>query len=83
LETEKWKIRYVIVDTKNWLPGGKDVLVSPAWIEKITWSNNLIYFDLQKETLKNSPAYNSEEPLDGEFELELFKYYGYQRSKNK
>jgi hypothetical protein len=29
-----WRIRYVVVDTGNWLPGRK-VLISPGWVEKV------------------------------------------------
>lgn len=83
VDSDNWKIRYLIIDTRNWLPGGKDVLISPAWIERIKWSNNLVYIDLKKEAIKNSPEYNSNEPLDDQFELRLFKYYGRQRIQNR
>ncbi|MEJ2545772.1 MAG: PRC-barrel domain-containing protein [Calditrichaceae bacterium] len=81
VETDNWKIRYMIIDTHNWLPGSKDVLISPAWIEKIKWNNNLVYVDLNKEAIKNSPDYDPDKPIDDEFELKLFKYYGRQYSK--
>jgi sporulation protein YlmC with PRC-barrel domain len=82
IETESWKIRYLIVDTRNWLPGGKDVLISPAWIEKIKWNKNRVYIDLKKGVIENSPPYDPEAPIDDQFELKLFKYYGRQRSEN-
>ncbi|PIR25273.1 MAG: photosystem reaction center subunit H [Deltaproteobacteria bacterium CG_4_10_14_0_2_um_filter_43_8] len=34
VEDDNWRIRYIVVDTRNWLPG-KKVLIAPAWIEKI------------------------------------------------
>jgi uncharacterized protein YrrD len=82
VETENWKIRYLIIDTRNWLPGGKDILISPAWIEKIKWSSNLVFIDLKKKSLKESPPYDADKPLDDKFELKLFKYYGQQRLQN-
>lgn len=83
LETETWKIRYLVVDTRNWLPGGKNVLISPAWIERIKWNNNMVYIDLRKEVIENSPSYDPDTTLNDHFELKLFKYYGRQRSQNK
>lgn len=81
IETASWKIRYLIIDTRNWLYKGTDVLISPTWIEKIRWSEQLIYVDFNKEVVQNSPAYNPEKPLGDDLELKLNKYYGHQRSK--
>jgi len=78
VETNTWKVRYLLVDTRNWITRGKKILMSPAWIEKIWWSGNLVSIDLKKETIVHSPAYNSEDPLDDELELKLFEYYVHQ-----
>jgi hypothetical protein len=37
LEDDSWTIRYLAIDTRNWLPG-KKVLVSPQWISLIDWA---------------------------------------------
>ncbi len=37
IDDETWAIRYLIVDTHNWWPG-KKVLVSPQWIERVSWN---------------------------------------------
>jgi hypothetical protein len=36
VEEQPWVIRYIVVDTKNVLPGRK-VLVSPGWIDSVDW----------------------------------------------
>ena len=36
IDDETWAIRYLIIDTQNWWPG-KKVLVSPQWIERVSW----------------------------------------------
>ena len=36
IDDETWAIRYLIIDTRNWWPG-KKVLVSPQWIERVSW----------------------------------------------
>jgi hypothetical protein len=75
LEDEKWVIRYMVVDTRNWLPG-KKVLVSPHWIKDIRWTQTKVYVDLSKEAVKNSPEYDPSEPVNREYELRLYDYYG-------
>jgi hypothetical protein len=76
LEGNTWKLRYLIVDTRNWLTGGKKILLSPAWIEKINWSSNLVAIDLSKSSIIESPSYDPNKPLDNRFEMKLYKYYG-------
>jgi hypothetical protein len=76
LEGNTWKLRYLIVDTRNWLTGGKKILLSPTWIEKVNWSSNLMAIDLSKDSIIKSPTYDPDEPLDNQFEIQLYKYYG-------
>jgi hypothetical protein len=70
-----WLIRYLIIDTRNWLPGRK-VLISPAWIDTVDWSRQAVSVKHKKETIKNSPEYNPEEPINLGYELRLYDYYG-------
>ena len=42
IDNEAWAIRYIEVATRNWLPG-KKVLVSPAWIERVSWPESKVY----------------------------------------
>jgi hypothetical protein len=37
-----WAIRYLVVDTHNWWPG-KRVLVSPQWIENVSWGERKVF----------------------------------------
>jgi hypothetical protein len=54
LSDETWDIQYVVVDTRNWLPG-KKVLVAPKWVEAISWPTSKVHVDLLRETVENSP----------------------------
>ncbi|MDY7108425.1 MAG: PRC-barrel domain-containing protein [Planctomycetota bacterium] len=38
LDDAGWVVRYLVVDTRNWLPGRK-VLVAPLWSENIDWED--------------------------------------------
>jgi len=42
MDDETWAIRYIEVATRNWWPG-KKVLVSPAWIQKVSWAESNVY----------------------------------------
>lgn len=74
VDGETWKIQYILVDTGNWLPGRK-VILSPQWIQKIDWSDTFIQVDLNKETIRNSPEYDPNAPLDEAYQKQLFEYY--------
>jgi hypothetical protein len=75
-EDEKsWNIRYIVLDTRNWLPG-KKVLISPQWAKEISWTFKKIFVDLLKEIIKNSPEYDPSEPVNREYENILYDYYG-------
>ena len=43
VDDETWAIRYMVIDTRNWLPGRK-VLVAPQWIESATWPPNRLRY---------------------------------------
>ena len=70
-----WAIDYLIIDTRNWLPGGQKVLISPKSVTEIDWAENKVFVDLNEEVIKNSPSFtldthdgsiameNEEEPL--------------------
>jgi hypothetical protein len=61
IDDEYWLIRYLIVDTGNWLPG-KKVMVSPDHISAIRWQTATIYARVDRESIEHSPAYNPEQP---------------------
>ncbi|MDP3150840.1 MAG: PRC-barrel domain-containing protein [Ignavibacteria bacterium] len=75
VDDEKWNIRYMIVDTTNWLPGRK-VLILPRWIKRIDWAESKVYVNLSLESIKNSPEFDPSQPVDKIAERELFDHYG-------
>jgi hypothetical protein len=74
IDDETWAIRYLIIDTRNWLPG-KKVLVSPLWIERISWHESIAFINLPRETIKQSPEYTEEFLLSRDYETELHRHY--------
>ena len=77
IDDETWAIRYLIIDTRNWWPG-KKVLISPRWIERVSWSESKVFVNLSRATIKQSPEYTEESPLNREYEAELHRHYNRQ-----
>ena len=55
LEESSWQIRYLVVDTSNWL-GGKWVAVSPSSVTRIDWSNREVFVSLTRAQIRDSPS---------------------------
>lgn len=75
IDDETWAIRYLEVDTRNWWPG-KKVLVSPAWIDTVSWPDSKVYVNLSRQTIKSGPEYIESMPITREFEKKLYDHYG-------
>ena len=76
LEDETWDIRYLVIDTRSWFPGGKKVLLAPGWIERIEWVDSRVRVSMTKAEIKESPEYLPSEPVNREYEARLYDYYG-------
>ncbi len=75
VDDETWVIRYVVVDTRNLLPGRK-VLIAPKWVDSVNWGGQTMHIDLPKERIKNGPTYDPTAPVNREIEARLYDYYG-------
>jgi hypothetical protein len=69
-----WRIRYIVADTSNWLPG-KHVLVPTQWLSEIHWHRQHIHVELDRETVRRAPEYDSDQPITREYEERLFQFY--------
>ena len=58
LGEESWRIRYLLVDTSNWI-GGKLVLVSTDVVETIDREAGKLRVSDSREDIRNSPTYDS------------------------
>lgn len=74
IEDETWAIHYMIVDTRNWLPG-KKVIVSPTWIKTINWDDSTVQIDLSQKMIEHSPEFDPSMPVDRAYEEKLFEHY--------
>lgn len=78
IDDRTWDIRYLVVTTRNWLPG-KKVLIAPPWIENVNWEEARVHVRLTRAAIKGSPVYNPSEPLSSEYTSHLHDYYGQPR----
>jgi uncharacterized protein YrrD len=74
-DPEDWVIRYVVIDTRNWLPGRK-VLVATDWLASVQWSEQRITVDLTRDQVKASPEYDPSITLDRQFQEQLYRHHG-------
>jgi len=78
VDEEGWLIRYLLIDTRNILPG-KDVLIAPEWITRISWDSKEIYVNKSKKEIKEAPEYREERSdylVDKNYEEKLHDHYG-------
>jgi hypothetical protein len=75
VDDKDWAIRYIEVATRDWLPG-KKVLLSPEWIDRVSWADTNVYVGLSKQAIKSAPEYLVSRPLTRAFETELHDHYG-------
>jgi sporulation protein YlmC with PRC-barrel domain len=75
VDDEDWAIRFLVADTRNWLPG-KKVILSPRWIKRVQWDDSSVHFDLTRESVKNSLEFNPSKPISRDYEAFLLEHFG-------
>jgi hypothetical protein len=78
VDDSTWSIRYLIVNTSNWWIGHQ-VLVSPEWIEKISWSDSTVTIDLERKTIQDAPTFDGHSFPDRDAEALIYAHYGQPR----
>jgi len=51
------------------------VLVSPQWIERVSWSEAKLFVSLSREDIKQSPEYTEDTLLTRDYETGLHRHY--------
>ena len=70
-DDQSWAIRYLVIDTRNWWPGGKRVLIGTHWIERIEWAEKTVRVTLTREQVMHAPPYEEGEPISRAYEQRL------------
>jgi hypothetical protein len=74
VDDRTWPIRYLVVDTRNWLPGRK-VVIAPAWIKSVSWDDSRVYVDLLRGEVETAPEYDPSTPMERALESRLYGHY--------
>ena len=70
-----WSIRYLVVNTGNWLFERK-VLIPHAALGITDWKLRTFQVNLTVEQVRNSPNIETEKTVTRQHEIELFDHYG-------
>lgn len=82
VDDKNWVVRYLVVDTRDWLPG-KKVLIAPEWLDRISWNEKKVYVNLTREEIKNAPEYDKNKAISRKYEKDLYDYYQKDKYWNK
>jgi hypothetical protein len=74
LDDADWSIQYLVVDTRNWWPG-KTVLISPRSVKEIDWTDNVVNLSVDRQKIKDSPAYDASTKIDRAYEKHFHNHY--------
>ncbi len=75
VEAENWRLAYVIVDTRNWLPGGRKVVLKPDWFDGFDHIAREARSFLRAESIRTAPEYQPEISIDLAYEDALLRHY--------
>jgi hypothetical protein len=74
IDDDGWGILYLVIDTGNWWQGDH-VLVSPAAVENIDWSNSKIHLRVTRGQVRSSRAWQSAEALPETAPEHIYSHY--------
>ena len=65
VDEDSWSIRYVVLDTSNWI-GGRAVVVSPRVLKGVDLPDRMVTVDVARDDVRRSPELDSIEVGPGE-----------------
>ncbi|WP_334186360.1 PRC-barrel domain-containing protein [Noviherbaspirillum sp.] len=71
-----WAIRYLVVDTRDRMPGRR-VLISTAAVRRISLVRKTLQVDFVRQDIQSSPDVAISKPVSGRQEVALVQYYRY------
>jgi sporulation protein YlmC with PRC-barrel domain len=75
-DDESWVIRYLVVETGEWL-SKRRVLISPIAIREANWPEKRLFVSITQAQVKNSPNIDTHKPVSRQHEIGYLGYYGY------
>jgi hypothetical protein len=76
LDDERWIIRYLVVNTFEFLDG-RQVLISPISFRQIEWLTHQFHLGLTMAKIEHCPSTDMDKPVSRQHEDDYNQYYGY------
>jgi stress response protein YsnF len=54
---------------------GRRILISPTWINRITWRRRHVAVGLDRQAIEQSPEYSNESQVTRDYEASLHRHY--------
>ena len=74
-DESSWDIRFIAVDTGSWL-NRNQVLIAPQWIGAISWNQRAVTVNLDSDSIRSSPEFDSTLPISADYASQLHAHYG-------
>lgn len=81
IDENGWRIRYLVIDTRNWW-AGKKVVIAPAWVRDVSWERRAINVDHTRAEIESSPVYEPQAPWSPSYAADLHDHYGRPRYRD-
>ena len=75
-DDEQWVLRYIVVNTGNWL-AGRQVLVEPFAVMQVDRDNSKLHVTLTRNQVEKSPHIDTHQPVSRRMDAAYADYYGY------
>ena len=75
-DDEQWVVRYLVVNTGNWL-SGRLVLISPHAVQRNLSTERQLRVNLDREQVRTSPPVETDKPISRRYEIAYATHYRY------
>lgn len=71
IDDGNWSIRHLVVATGRWF-SGKEIVISPAQIARISYEQSAVFVNLTRETIREAPEHHAPPPSATHHDYEIF-----------
>lgn len=75
-DDEIWAVRYIVVDTGNWLSGRK-ILLIPSIAGQPDWKTSTLPVRISRKQIRESPEIDVDKPISRQAEVKLYKHFNW------
>lgn len=62
IDEKSWAIRHLVLETGHWF-SGKEIVISPSQVTRISYEESKVYVDATKESLRQAAEYHMPKPV--------------------